>query len=65
MRHLAFTDFVQKYYAQVDKGDVDGIAPSSKLTPSTFGLDTRISAEERRSDHSNANDRVIEGVGDA
>jgi ketosteroid isomerase-like protein len=25
MQHLIFTDIVQKYYAEVDKGDVDGV----------------------------------------
>ena len=25
MQHLVFTDVVQKYYAEVDKGDVDRV----------------------------------------
>ena len=37
MQHLVFTDVVQKYYAEVDKGMLTGLSHSSKLTPSTLG----------------------------
>ena len=42
MQNLVFTDVVQRYYAEVDKGDVDGVVALFEVDADTLGPAMRI-----------------------